>query len=45
MAYHLAEINIALQANGPTAHAFTFRAPFPSPDGVVATDDEWFCPA
>jgi len=34
-----------LQANGPTAHAFTFRTPFPSPDGVVATDDEWFCPA
>jgi len=34
-----------LQANGPTAHAFTFRTPFASPDGVVATDDEWFCPA
>ena len=35
-----------LQANGPTPYAFTFRASFPSPDGVAAAADvEWFCPA
>jgi hypothetical protein len=35
-----------LQVNGPTRYAFTFRTPFPSPDGVTAAvSDEWFCPA
>jgi hypothetical protein len=34
-----------LRAHGPTPHAFTFRDPFPSPDGVAAAEDDWFCPA
>jgi heme-degrading monooxygenase HmoA len=34
-----------LHAHGPTPHAFTFRDPFPSPDGVAAAEDDWFCPA
>ena len=35
-----------LRAHGPTPHAFTFRTPFPAPDGaVVRADDDWFCPA
>jgi hypothetical protein len=34
-----------LREHGPTPHAFTFRAPFPSPDGAPVADDEWFCPA
>jgi heme-degrading monooxygenase HmoA len=35
-----------LRAHGPTPHAFTFRSPFPAPDGEpVRRDDEWFCPA
>jgi hypothetical protein len=35
-----------LRAQGPTAYAFTFRAPFAAPDGAapVATDDDWRCP-
>ena len=35
-----------LREHGPTATAFTFRAPFPAPDGSpVDTDDDWLCPA
>ncbi len=36
---HLAE-------HGPTAHAFTFRQPFPAPGAVAAAtvDDDWTCP-
>lgn len=37
-----------LRKHGPTAGAFTFRAPFPPPDapGAVAhRDDGWLCPA
>lgn len=35
-----------LREHGPTATAFTFRAPFPAPDGSpVSTDDDWLCPA
>jgi hypothetical protein len=34
-----------LRAYGPTLAAFTFRAPFPSPDGITAADVDWFCPA
>ena len=35
-----------LRAHGPTGHAFTFRSPFPAPDGEpVRRDDGWFCPA
>jgi hypothetical protein len=35
-----------LREHGPTPYAFTFRAPFPSPDGAATSaDDEWFCPA
>jgi heme-degrading monooxygenase HmoA len=37
---------VHLRAHGPTAHAFTFRSPFPAP-GVHATvrvDDDWRCP-
>jgi hypothetical protein len=34
-----------LRAHGPTEFAFTFRAPFPGPDGAVTADDGWFCPA
>jgi len=35
-----------LRTHGPTSHAFTFRQPFPAPDGEpVRNDDEWFCPA
>jgi hypothetical protein len=34
-----------LKEHGPTAHAFTFRAPFPAPDqsGEIATFDAEFC--
>ena len=53
MAYHVAQVNVSLpvepldapQADGPIPYAFTFRAPFPSPDGISAADDDWFCPA
>lgn len=34
-----------LRAHGPTPIAFTFRAPFPSPDGISAAEENWFCPA
>jgi hypothetical protein len=35
---------LQLRAEGPTAEAFTFRRPFPDPDGDdVATDDRWNC--
>lgn len=35
-----------LRAHGPSAHAFTFRRPFPAPAGpVVQAEDGWFCPA
>lgn len=34
-----------LWAHGPTPAAFTFRAPFPGPDGVTAAEKNWFCPA
>jgi len=35
-----------LRAHGPTPRAFTFRTPFPSPDGAqVRRDDGWLCPA
>jgi len=34
-----------LRMHGPTPAAFTFRAPFPSPDGVAAAEADWFCPA
>jgi hypothetical protein len=35
-----------LRTHGPTPHAFTFRSPFPAPDGEpVRRDDDWFCPA
>ncbi len=35
-----------LREHGPTARAFTFRTPFPAPDGpLVRRDDDWFCPA
>lgn len=35
-----------LQASGPTRHAFTFRASFPSPDSQdLVVDDEIGCPA
>jgi hypothetical protein len=34
-----------LRAHGPTPTAFTFRAPFPSPDGSTAAEEDWFCPA
>jgi hypothetical protein len=33
-----------LRANGPTPDAFTFREPFPAPDGdPVESDDRWRC--
>jgi heme-degrading monooxygenase HmoA len=33
-----------LREHGPTPHAFTFRTPFPAPDGpAVRADDAWFC--
>ena len=34
-----------LEQHGPTAEAFTFRHPFPSPDGTVLddVDDDWTC--
>ena len=34
-----------LEANGPTPEAFTFRKPFPPPDGEAAADvdDDWRC--
>jgi hypothetical protein len=34
-----------LRAHGPTSTAFTFREPFPSPDGSDVADEDWFCPA
>ena len=37
-----------LRRHSPTAEAFTFRQPFPSPDqprGPVRSDDDWLCPA
>jgi hypothetical protein len=34
-----------LRRNGPTPHAFTFRAPHPAPGAdAVRADDDWFCP-
>ena len=35
----------ALRRDGPTPHAFTFRAPFPAPDEHDAPRprDDWFC--
>ena len=33
-----------LREHGPTPRAFTFRTPFPAPDGPAAqTEDAWFC--
>ena len=29
----------ALRRDGPTGHAFTFRAPFPAPDAIAAAPD------
>ena len=35
-----------LRTHGPTQRAFTFRTPFPAPDGpAVRRDEGWFCPA
>ena len=35
-----------LRDHGLSPHAFTFRRPFPAPDGApVRRDDDWFCPA
>ena len=36
-----------LRSQGPTAHAFTFKAPFPSPLGeeVAGSEGPWLCPA
>lgn len=37
-----------LRRHGPTASAFTFRRPFPSPAGPSSAQepsDHWFCPA
>jgi heme-degrading monooxygenase HmoA len=35
-----------LREHGPTPHAFTFRTPFPAPDGpAVRADDAWSCRA
>lgn len=37
-----------LRSRGPSAQAFTFRMPFPSPGAAgvsVSSDDGWFCPA
>lgn len=37
-----------LRRHGPTESAFTFRRPFPSPDGPRSAQepsDHWFCPA
>lgn len=35
-----------LRAHGPSPYAFTFRSPFPAPDGApVRRDDDWLCPA
>jgi hypothetical protein len=42
---------VHLREHGPSAHAFTFRAPFPAPaeagSPAVAplVEDDWFCPA
>jgi hypothetical protein len=40
-----------LRSHGPTPYAFTFRAPFPAPDGAVQKDgavhkdmESWSCP-
>lgn len=35
-----------LRSNGPTHYAFTFRRPFPAPEGpAVKAGDDWLCPA
>ena len=35
-----------LRRHGPTPHAFTFRRPFPAPEGArVLAEDDWLCPA
>ncbi len=35
---------VQLREQGPAAEAFTFRQPFPAPDGdPVETDDRWNC--
>jgi heme-degrading monooxygenase HmoA len=35
-----------LREHGPTTYAFTFRTPFPAPDGpAIRTEDAWFCHA
>jgi heme-degrading monooxygenase HmoA len=35
-----------LREHGPTATAFTFRTPFPAPEGApINRDDSWFCRA
>jgi hypothetical protein len=35
-----------LREHGPTARAFTFRSPFPTPDHeVIRTRPDWYCPA
>ena len=36
-----------LRAHGPSEYAFTFRSPFPAPNGPVpaTADDNWFCRA
>jgi Domain of unknown function (DUF3291) len=41
-----AEARLAhLRRHGPTAEAFTLRAPFPAPGGPsVVADDRWACP-
>jgi hypothetical protein len=39
---------MSLRADGATQHAFTFREPFPAPDGqatATTADDDWLCPA
>jgi hypothetical protein len=38
-----------LRRDGPTAEAFTFRSPFPAPDGFGSdagdvVGEDWFCP-
>jgi heme-degrading monooxygenase HmoA len=34
-----------LRRHGPTPYAFTFRRPFPAPEGAaVQADDDWLCP-
>jgi hypothetical protein len=35
-----------LRERGPSPEAFTFRVPFPAPDGSPThVDDDWMCPA